>query len=108
MYYFGTFPLSKPLSRAAVSLLECGCNTSVCQAAVLAAEDLSLLPKGKAGGLVGVLDVGGRSAQFSIVDVFAEVSAITGSFSSRLVALHRASSHSRCLGWRISKGVPMR
>lgn len=39
------------------------------QAAVMAAEDMSLLPKGDgAGGLVGVLDVGGRSAQCSIID----------------------------------------
>ncbi|CAM9468568.1 unnamed protein product [Ectocarpus sp. 6 AP-2014] len=38
-------------------------------AAVMAAEDMSLLPKGDdAGGLVGVLDVGGRSAQCSIID----------------------------------------
>lgn len=35
----------------------------------MAAEDMSLLPKGDdAGGLVGVLDVGGRSAQCSIID----------------------------------------
>lgn len=40
------------------------------QAAVMAAEDLSILPKeGQGGGgLVGVLDVGGRSAQCSIID----------------------------------------
>ncbi len=34
----------------------------------MAAQDLSILPQGAAGGLVGVLDVGGRSAQCSIID----------------------------------------
>lgn len=34
----------------------------------MAAQDMSILPPGDAGGLVGVLDVGGRSAQCSIVD----------------------------------------
>lgn len=38
------------------------------KAAVMAAQDLSILPKGEGGGLVGVLDVGGRSAQCSIID----------------------------------------
>lgn len=38
------------------------------QAAVMAAEGMSILPRGDGGGLVGVLDVGGRSAQCSIVD----------------------------------------
>ncbi|CAM9156517.1 unnamed protein product, partial [Scytosiphon promiscuus] len=37
-------------------------------AAVMAAEEMSILPSGNGGGLVGVLDVGGRSAQCSIID----------------------------------------
>lgn len=34
----------------------------------MAAEEMSILPRGNGGGLVGVLDVGGRSAQCSIID----------------------------------------
>lgn len=39
----------------------------------MAAADMSLLSGDQAGGLVAVLDVGGRTTQCSIVDAGAEV-----------------------------------
>ena len=69
------------------------------KAAVMAAQDLSILPQGETGGLVGVLDVGGRSAQCSVVDTdgTAEVKMRHGrhvaSCNTRAVARRRVPCH---------------
>lgn len=52
--------------------LLCFCGTFV-KAAVMAAMDMSILTGDQVGGLVAVLDVGGRTAQCSIIDAGAEV-----------------------------------
>lgn len=56
------------------------------QAAVLAAQDLSVLTGDPSNGLIAVLDVGGRSAQCSIVDAGIQVTTIISWESSIMSA----------------------